>query len=345
MTFNLRRTDRVAFVVPYFGKLPNYFNLWLKSAKNNPRVDVFFFTDNEEPQGLSKNIYWVKTTFADVKARAQSLIEFPIVLDQPYKLVDYKPLYGAMFQDYISDYDWWAYGDIDTIWGNLELILKRTEGKYDKMLDLGHLTLIRNSERMNSLWHNKVEGAWTYQDALKSDLIYHFDEGGGISFIAKKSECKIYSEVPGKMNFADVCPFNPQFEIAYDSGDGKLPHVFTWRNGVLTGYWAKADKVDCKEYAYVHLQKNKMQVAVGDVASDNVFLIVPNKFLPLEKKDIISRFIESQHSEEVREVKNEQFVKHFINYLKFLKFKTKGRKRDIPLNGNEAYFGTEEAKY
>lgn len=69
------RQHKIAFIVPYFGKLPNYFNLWLKSAKMNPQVDVFFFTDNEEPQGLSKNIHWVKTTFADVKARAQSLIE------------------------------------------------------------------------------------------------------------------------------------------------------------------------------------------------------------------------------------------------------------------------------
>lgn len=342
-TYN--RQHKIAFIVPYFGKLPNYFNLWLKSAKMNPQVDVFFFTDNEEPQGLSKNIHWVKTTFADVKARAQSLIEFPIVLDQPYKLVDYKPLYGAMFQDYISDYDWWAYGDIDTIWGNLELILKRTEDEYDKILELGHLTLIRNNERMNSLWHNKVEGAWTYKDAFKSDFIYHFDEGGGMSFIAKKSGCKIYSEGPGQMNFADVCPFYSQFEIAYDNGDGKLPHVFTWRNGVLTGYWAKANKVECKEYAYVHLQKRKMQIVVDDVASENGFLIVPNKFLPLGKKDITSSFIESQHSEAVSEVKNEQFVKRLINHLKFLKFKAKGRKRHIPLNGNEVYFGIEEAKY
>lgn len=66
-----------------------------------------------------------------------------------------------------------------------------------------------------------------------------------------------------------------------------------------------------------------MQVAVDDVASDNGFLIVPNKFLPLQESDITPKFIESQRSEAAREVKHEQILQRVIDHLKFLKFKAK----------------------
>ena len=44
--------NRIAFVIPYFGKLPDYFHLWLVSAKYNKDYDFFLFSDvNELPRG------------------------------------------------------------------------------------------------------------------------------------------------------------------------------------------------------------------------------------------------------------------------------------------------------
>lgn len=151
--------QRIAFIVPYFGKLPNYFKFWNQSTKANKNVEIFFFTDIEEPENIGDNFHWVKMTFEEVRQRAQKLVDFKISLNEPYKLVDFKPAYGAMFGDYIKDYSYWAFGDIDTIWGDLNIILDRVNEGYDKLLDLGHLTIIKNNDQMNYLWKKHVSSA------------------------------------------------------------------------------------------------------------------------------------------------------------------------------------------
>ena len=42
----------IAFIVPYFGKLPSMFNYWLKSVEYNPSIDFLIFTDCEKPSVL-----------------------------------------------------------------------------------------------------------------------------------------------------------------------------------------------------------------------------------------------------------------------------------------------------
>ncbi|MBT8929724.1 hypothetical protein BTI71_08555 [Lactobacillus delbrueckii subsp. bulgaricus] len=220
---------------------------------------------------------------------------------------------------------------------------RHARDNYDKILDLGHLTLIRNNKYMNSLWRNKIAGAWTYEDAFKSNLTYHFDEGGGMAVIAKKSGCKIYSEAPGRMNFTDISPFKSRFEIAYGNADDRLPHIFAWKNVVLTGYYIKDSKIKSKDYAYVHLQKREIQI-LGDNL-DGGFMIVPNKFLPFDKSMITSEFIRSQYDDAIGERKRKNIIQRVIGHIKFQKFRLDARKRHIPLNSNEAYFGIEEVKY
>ena len=44
----------IAFVIPYFGKFPNYFSLWLQSCRNNPTIDWLLFTDSNEKYDYPK---------------------------------------------------------------------------------------------------------------------------------------------------------------------------------------------------------------------------------------------------------------------------------------------------
>lgn len=253
-----RQTDRqIAVIIPYFGELPNYFDLWVQSAKANKNIDIFIFSDQQQPKALGENFHWNRVPFKEVRQRIQNLVNFKICLNEPYKLVDFKPTYGAAFADYINDYKYWAFGDIDTIWGNLNIILDRIDESYDKILDLGHLTIVRNNSEMNYLWKRKISGAWTYQDAFKSSLIYHFDEGGGFAPIAKEYGCRIYSEGPGEMSFGDLIPGKATFQLAYDWGEGRSPHIFKWENGEIIGYWVEDGKVKSRPFSYIHLQKKK----------------------------------------------------------------------------------------
>lgn len=339
--------NKVIIIIPYFGKLPNYFKLWLESVRRNPDLDVLFLSNNNKPNDCPLNVKWIKTSLKNVKQRAQSLVNFPIVLNTPYKLVDYKPLYGAMFLDYIDDYDWWGYGDVDTIWGNLALIINDNNlEKYDKILDLGHLTLLKNTDFMRNLWKQKISGAWTYKDAFKSNLIYHFDEGGGMSFIAQKLNCKIYTEPAGKMSFADIIPNKHYFELAYDQGDGKYAHIFTWKNGNLRGYWIKNNKIQYKDFSYIHLQKRKMTIAEDLHDVNQGFLIIPNAFLLLAGRKINKKlFKKTVICNDKKSEKGVSFISCLVTHFQVSEFKRKGRNRKIPLNGNEVYFKVEEPKY
>ena len=61
---------------------------------------------------MPKNVKVIKSTFEDIRNIIQSKFDFKIILDQPYKLCDYKPSYGYVFEEYIKEYD---FGDI-VIW-------------------------------------------------------------------------------------------------------------------------------------------------------------------------------------------------------------------------------------
>ena len=110
---------RIAFVVVWMGKLPDYFQAWLNSCKNNTTIDFYVFTDALEKKEVLSNVHIIPMKFEEVKERIQSIFDFPICLDRPYKLCDYKPTYGEAFEDYLNSYDFWGYCDMDLIWGNI----------------------------------------------------------------------------------------------------------------------------------------------------------------------------------------------------------------------------------
>ena len=62
---------KIALIIPYYGKLNNYFEFWLKSAEFYPTIDFFFITDININLDTNKNIYIVNKTFKELKAMVQ----------------------------------------------------------------------------------------------------------------------------------------------------------------------------------------------------------------------------------------------------------------------------------
>lgn len=339
------KNNLVGIIIPYFGTLPNYFNLWMESLKYNSNIDVIFLTDISKPNQIPENLIWMNTSFEDIKKRAQHIVDFKISLSRPYKLTDFKPAYGKIFADYLKKYDWWGFGDIDTIWGNLKPIINDNNlNKFDKILSLGHLTLLKNNEENNSLYKIKLKHLWNYRDAFSTGYSYHFDEGGGLSFIAKKKLLNIYDEFPGNMSFADLDPNIPNFSLAYSQN--KDPYIFTWENGILKGYWIEENKVFSKEFTYVHLQKRSMQMCLQNNDFKN-FAIIPNKFIPLREVIINTEMIRRYNS-----INNCTIDKHTQRKININKFNFSNIKRvilqktkKIPVNGNEVYFNFQKPRY
>lgn len=168
---------KIAIIIAYFGKLPEYIQLFLDSCKLNYGFEWLIFSDDDTTYNYPSNVHLIKMNFGECKKLIQSKFDFEITLSKPQKLCDYKCAYGVIFEDYIQDYDWWGHCDLDQIFGNLNMFV--TEDmlrKYDKLFSLGHLSLYKNSYKNNRIFMGKIEGKIRYKEVFVTERGCGFDE-------------------------------------------------------------------------------------------------------------------------------------------------------------------------
>jgi hypothetical protein len=137
-----REVLRVACVVIYEGPtLPSWFDSFAFSAQfTSSLVDWYIFVTDLPRHDFPPNVKIIRITNDDLYARiARALTasdpenrannlrgdvdaEFDLkyslqvlLEDQPYMLVELKPVLGVIFEDYLSEYSHWGYADIDTV--------------------------------------------------------------------------------------------------------------------------------------------------------------------------------------------------------------------------------------
>ena len=161
----------IIVIIPYFGSLPNYFNLWLSSCRYNSTIDWLLMTDNEVSicSSFPANVRVQTITWEQMREKVQRIFDFRIALDTPYKLCDFKPAYGEIFREDVLGYDFWAYGDMDVIYGDIrKFITDELLSKYDRCLACGHLSLIRNVEAVNTIYKNVGDKCFYYKAVFSS---------------------------------------------------------------------------------------------------------------------------------------------------------------------------------
>lgn len=274
---------KVLIIIPYFGKLPNYFEMWLLSAKFNKSFEWILFLDDTTKFNFPDNVHVEYTTFQSVRDKIQGKFEFQISLQSPYKLCDYKPAYGYIFNEYINGYDFWGYGDIDLIYGNLSNYLTdKILSEYDKILSVGHLTLFRNNDYMNSSFRLQAPNLPSYKEAFSNEKPFTFDEWGGVTRIFNSHPIKQYQE--GIM--ADISWYFFKFKSANGHTNYKKS-CFVWHNGALFQLYEKNKELEIKEFPYIHFQKRKMEVKCSaPLDSTNTIVISHLGFETFNTSDI-----------------------------------------------------------
>lgn len=275
------KMKKIGLIIPYFGVLPNYFSLWLKSAAYNNSIDYLLFTDCDlSIYDIPPNVISIYMTFREVKQRVARFISFPFVLDTPYKLCDYKPIYGLIFEDYLKEYDYWGHCDPDVIWGDLSDYIKdELFEKYDRLYRRGHLCIYKNNQLINYAPLKKLDGSKiSYEDIYKHRYSAHYDEGALLEELIRQQGGKQWDED----DFADVSYFYKQFILVKHNKLCENVTAFRWKEGKLIGLGINGDLEKEKEYSYVHLQKRKMKYKDGFLGDD--FLITPNEFIPYSEE-------------------------------------------------------------
>ncbi len=258
---------RCVLIIPYFGKIPDYFHLWLKSAEANPKFTFFVYSDLPFPVAQESNVKVKKITFKQLQERIREKLGKHCKVREPYKLCDYRPAYGYLFAEDIKEYDFWGFCDIDLIFGNLEKYLtQEVLRNHDKLFMHGHFCLLRNNPAMNRLFLNKYPNIVDFNYISRTNYSCHFDENGTIAW-APDCDPAIRFIYPGP--FYDVpSAFYPMMYRGTES-------CAIWESGRLIQYWNYG--AESRELMYIHLQKRKMENIPEQVHTRIVML--RNQFL------------------------------------------------------------------
>lgn len=303
----------------YFGKLPAYFNLWLKSCEYNPDIDFLVITDNELNE-LPKNVKTVKMSLSDIKKRADEVLGFETSLTTPYKCCDFRPTFGLIFKDLISNYDFWGHCDFDVIFGNIRsFITDDILSKYEKILSFGHLSLYKNSNKVNEYFKLNGSKCGNFIDIYKNPENVAFDEKNGIGSIYKVNNLPIFD----KIVFLDIYSIFTRFKAAH----GTPRHIhqsFYWQNGRILTSYVHFRKVYTQEFAYIHFKKRKFDSSLDN--STNAYYISENGFTQKHNLNVpsLSEIKDSNPFVFYTEIKD-----YFIHSVNYIKKKFKGLKHRI----------------
>lgn len=280
---------KLCLIVPYFGKFPNYFQLFLKSCSANPDYNWLIFTDDKTAFDYPKNVTRVLTSFADMKKVFASKFDFKLALDAPYKFCDFRPAYGYVFEDYLKDYLFWGYCDIDTLMGNFnEFLTDDILSKYDKIFALGHMTLYRNTPDNNRVFMKEYKGR-NYKEYFSNPNNFAFDEDTKSDFNIHnlfKSENKRVFEGDYSLNF-DIYQllFRRVRYVGLKSSPLTHGHVteqtkkalYLWSQGEISRSYMVDDNIVKEMFLYMHLQQRSMYMMPNVQDAENI-RISPNVF-------------------------------------------------------------------
>lgn len=282
---------KVCFIVPYFGTLPNYFQLFLESCSINKDYEWLIITNDQRKFCYPKNVKRVIMSFEELKKTISSKFSFKINLNTPRKLCDYKPAYGFIFENYLREYEYWGHCDIDTIMGKLDDFLPPLlKNQYDKIFTLGHFILYKNTKENNRIFMKNFRGQSLYKESFQTDSITTFDETYGddnnVNSIFVENGAKVYEK---DLSFNVDLYISKFTQIIYDNKQYVvLKHpskiLFIWSENGLKYFYIDKGKLQTKEVMYIHLQQRKMKVSRKMVYNNTSFSIIPNEFYPIQNQ-------------------------------------------------------------
>ena len=267
---------RIAIIIPYFGELPSHFNLFLKSCSKNKDIDFLLFTDDERVFNYPENVKKHIMRFNDLNDIINTKLNINIKIKRPYKLCDFRPSYGKIFENYLGEYEFWGFCDIDLIFGDIsKFITHDITEQYNKILINGHFQIYRNINEVNNYYllnNSKI----SFEKVANSNKNHQFDEMGGIYDILKENGIPQYFN---NRIFADIYPKSKKL-IDNRFLNNYYRQAYLWENGRLFHLKIKLfNKVEKREILYLHFQKRKLDIKFSNENNVEKFYITENGFV------------------------------------------------------------------
>ena len=305
---------KIALILPYFGKWPEWIDLFFYSCLKNKEIDFFIYTDCDKPKIIAnaENIKYHKLSFKEYCAFVSNRLKISFYPEHTYKLCALKPFYGYLHKNELTGYAFWGFGDIDVVWGRIRHFYT------DEILDgadvlsthedhvSGHLLLLRNNEKFCNLCF-KIKN---WEDRLTSEELCGLDESDFSDLLMPEMKLaqrmrmifrrltkwdkewyvyiKIIKFIKLLTGYKKRYYFKEQFTtpVLFDNMTGRCDTDSEWiyKNGRVI------NEKTSKEIIYLHYMSYKKNIFFEDSCWDNNFCHLSDSFnyVHIGKKGIYS---------------------------------------------------------
>lgn len=293
---------KVILIQLWIGKIPDYFWYHYETTKNL-NIDFLFVTD-QDFLIKCENYKIVNINESDLVDLFKSKTGREIIIEKKRNIVNLKPSLGDLFYEYIKDYEYFGYYDIDTLFGDIEGQIKPFLGEYDfisfgneKFYNYvsGPLTLIKNTDVNINLYKKEID---KLVHKLKDYFVESFDEHEFNNLIDDNFKTKIL------YNLENTSIIN-----------GSISYNSNWSGGKL--------KVDNKEKTLFHFydKKNTNITMIGNTIITSYKKFLNNDFywvtyLTKNYESLLKGLISS-----LEKYSNRKCIIYTVNYDSELRFK------------------------
>eukprot|EP00962_Isochrysis_galbana_P029719 scaffold9553_cov114-Isochrysis_galbana.AAC.10 len=113
----------LAVFIVFFGPSPPWMPLTLHSMSLNAQVKFVVIGDAAAPDVVPPNVVFEHISYAAMQARLSQLLlpgnTSSVRYNWTYKANDIKPFAPALYPQHVAGYEWWAWADMDMVFGDL----------------------------------------------------------------------------------------------------------------------------------------------------------------------------------------------------------------------------------
>lgn len=260
----MHKLSTLCLVIPYFGKWPFWIPFFLQSCRNNHSIDWLIYTDCGALQNCPDNVTVHQISFQGYCELVSIRLNIYFQPQNPYKLCDVKPALGYIHAAALTHYDFWAFGDIDVVYGDLRHFFTESKLQQKDLFSTharrvsGHFCLIRNNSEMNSAFMRVKH----WQALLSSPKHMAFDEKAFSKLFLRHKNALWLRKLAMMLDawltrgeFVEAFT-TPNAKIFWLDGSNHFPHTWFWKNGKVTN-----NQSVNKEFVYFHFMKWKQNWA------------------------------------------------------------------------------------
>lgn len=258
----------IIFIIPYFGRWPFWMPFFIESCRANASVNWLLISDCAPLESLPPNVKQRSMDFSIYCSFVSARLGFEFAPATPYKLCDIKPALGYIHEEDVVGFDFWAFSDIDVIYGNLREYFTCEKLRRYKLFSTherrisGHLCLLRNEPELRALFWKIPNVVERIQDQRHHAL----DEGAFTRlFLWRKNFPDFLFRLIGRFNrWRRVAEFREAFSTPngrrpWTDGTQHYPEFWFWRGGRLFN-----SKDGEREFPYLHFLVWKKAWNAGD---------------------------------------------------------------------------------